>query len=65
MGIAGAVLENRVTCTNISHWPMCDGVQISQICNIGTWKFINDFAAMGFGIDTLQEKDVFYMNKAH
>jgi glucokinase len=65
VGIAGEVMDNRVRVTNISHWPICDGVQIQQACNIGKFKFINDFAAMGYGIDTLKEKDVNYLNKAH
>jgi glucokinase len=26
VGIAGEVLENRVNVTNISHWPICDGL---------------------------------------
>jgi glucokinase len=60
----GEVSEDRVECVLIPHWPRCCAKTIIQACKIDEFKFINDFQAMGYGIDPLEEKDLIYLNRA-
>lgn len=53
VGIAGAVIDNRVVTVNIPHWPTSNGNAVKEICGFDKFIFINDFIAAGFGICVL------------
>ena len=46
-----------VELTNVTHWATVDGRAISQSLVIPEFILINDFAAAGYGVLTLKEKD--------
>lgn len=58
VGIAGAVIDNRVLTVNIPHWPNSNGFAIQEICGFDKFIFINDFIAAGYGISVLKDSDV-------
>lgn len=47
--------------TNVPHWHLVDGQALSQTLNIPQFILINDFAAAGYGVLTLKEKDFIRM----
>lgn len=46
-----------VELTNVPHWPMVDGLSLAQTLEIPDFILINDFAAAGYGVLTLRERD--------
>ena len=65
VGIAGEVKENMVRTTNIPHWPRTEGKAIAQKYDMDQFELINDFAAAGYGLCQLKEKDFTRLNRAH
>ena len=47
VGIAGEVSNNNVHVTNAPHWPIVDGLAISQRFGMQKFTLINDFSAAG------------------
>jgi glucokinase len=52
-----------VRTTNCPHWPVADGAQIATFFEMQSFTFINDFAAAGYGICTLQISDYIHLNR--
>ena len=65
MGIAGEVTDNTAFTTNITHWPKTDGAALRQAFKMESFQLINDFAAAGYGLCQLQEKDYTKLNRSH
>lgn len=57
IGIAGPVQAGVARVTNLP-WSM-DAVQLQQQSGIKQIRFINDFQAVGYGVEALQDEDVF------
>lgn len=55
-GVPGPVTENAAKLTNLP-W-FVDGVAIGDHFGIASVLLVNDFAAIGYGIDTLEPKDL-------
>ncbi len=56
--VAGPVVNN--TCekiSNLGHWPRLEAEALQQDLNIEKVSLINDFAAVGYGIQSLKESD--------
>ena len=54
-----------VELTNVPHWPMVDGRSLSQTLEIPDFILINDFAAAGYGVLTLRERDYIRMTDVY
>lgn len=63
VGIAGEVENNTVRTTNCPDWPIADGAAIAANQGMKTFTFINDFAANGYGLCQIGEKDVQKVNQ--
>jgi len=55
-GVAGPVEGGRATLTNLP-WSV-DADDISQQCGIAAVRLINDFEAVGYGIEALADRDI-------
>jgi len=55
-GVAGPVEGGRATLTNLP-WSV-DADEISQQCDIAAVRLINDFEAIGYGIEVLEDRDM-------
>ena len=55
-GIASPVTGRHVKLTNREFW--IDADEIADECSIGSVRLINDFAAIGYGLDALAASDV-------
>ncbi|MHB1232522.1 MAG: glucokinase [Burkholderiales bacterium] len=55
-GIAAPVAGRRIKLTNREFW--IDADEIARGCGIATVRLINDFAAIGYGLDALAESDL-------
>ncbi|MBU6427938.1 MAG: glucokinase, partial [Cyanobacteria bacterium REEB65] len=62
IGVAGPVVQNRCTATNLP-WVL-DGDRIAADLGIASVKLINDFAAIGWGIRALVPEDFAPLNPA-
>lgn len=56
IGVACPVESRRVRLTNLELW--IDADEIGQICSIPRVRLINDFVAIGYGIETLGADDL-------
>lgn len=56
IGVAGPIQGNEATVTNLP-WRM-NAVQLQQQTGISPIRFINDFQAVGYGIEALREADL-------
>jgi len=60
-GIAGPISGRRIKLTNREFW--IDADEIAQACAIDQVHLINDFAAIGYGLDTLAETELHILQK--
>lgn len=55
-GVACPITGRRIQLTNRAFW--IDADEIAQACGIGSVSLINDFAAIGFGLDALVDNEM-------
>lgn len=64
LACAGPILNNTVTFTNVETGWMISGDALATELGIPTVRLINDFAAMGYGLLTLQKHEVHELHGA-
>jgi glucokinase len=57
LGIAGPVKNNQGTVTNVAHWPVLKGDEMSKELKMEV-TLINDFVAVGYGVLDLDVNDI-------
>jgi len=58
------VANNRVEIqANIKHWPVSDGRELAKQFKFGSFQFLNDFTAAGYGVSRLTSKDCKKLNE--
>ena len=60
-GIASPIIGRRIKLTNREFW--IDADEIAHECGIEQVGLINDFAAIGYGLDALAERDLENLQK--
>jgi glucokinase len=63
IAIAGPVINGEVELTNLP-WFVTE-TEIKKTLGINHVKLINDFESIGYGIETLKEKDIYTLQKGH
>lgn len=61
IAVAGPVVENVVVLTNIQGW-VIDGNKLQEALGIPRVKIVNDFAAVGYGLLTLEDSECRFLN---
>jgi len=64
LACAGGIKDNCVSFTNVADGWTIDGAALSKTLNIPKVKLINDFEAQGYGLLTLDKKELIKLNDA-
>lgn len=62
-GVAGPIKDGKCDATNLP-W-LVDSKKIAEVLNIDSVSLLNDLQAAAYGIESLEEKDVFVLNKGN
>eukprot|EP00808_Paulinella_micropora_P015326 g60379.t1 len=62
LAVAGPVLNNECSFTNIGAWPKLVGDKMGAELGIRHFRFVNDFVGIGYGILALERKDYTVLN---